>query len=54
MRASGPIDEEGPIGVAAAGLALAAWTVRDLETYRRLERAEVVAICAEAEALDGR
>jgi glycerophosphoryl diester phosphodiesterase len=40
--------------VAAAGLVLAAWTVRDPVTYRALEHAGVVAICAEAEALDPR
>lgn len=36
-----------------AGLNVAAWTVRDLATCRRLEALGVVAICAEAEALDG-
>jgi hypothetical protein len=39
--------------VAAAGLDLATWTVRRRPTYRRLERFGVVAICAEAAALDG-
>ena len=36
-----------------AGLDVAAWTVRRRPTYRRLERLGVVAICAEATALDG-
>jgi glycerophosphoryl diester phosphodiesterase len=36
-----------------AGLEVAAWTVRRRATYRRLERLGVVAICAEAAALDG-
>jgi glycerophosphoryl diester phosphodiesterase len=39
--------------VAEAGLDLATWTVRRRPTYRRLERLGVVAICAEASALDG-
>ena len=34
-------------------LGLAAWTVRDLETYRRLADLGGVAICAEDAALDG-
>jgi glycerophosphoryl diester phosphodiesterase len=37
----------------AAGLEVAAWTVRRRPTFRRLERLGVVAICAEAAALDG-
>jgi glycerophosphoryl diester phosphodiesterase len=36
-----------------AGLEVAAWTVRRLPTYRRLERLGVVAVCTEAGALDG-
>ena len=36
----------------AADLEVAAWTVRRLPTYRKLERMGVVAICAEAAALD--
>jgi glycerophosphoryl diester phosphodiesterase len=39
--------------VAAAGLDLAAWTVRRGATYQRLERMGTFAICAEAAALDG-
>jgi len=42
--------------VAAArvgGLAVAAWTVRDLDGYRRLADLGVIAICAEDAALDG-
>jgi glycerophosphoryl diester phosphodiesterase len=37
----------------AAGLEVAGWTVRRRPTYARLERLGVVAICAEAAALDG-
>ncbi|HSL98358.1 MAG TPA: glycerophosphodiester phosphodiesterase [Candidatus Deferrimicrobiaceae bacterium] len=37
---------------AAAGLDVAAWTVRRRDTFRRLERLGVVAIFAEAAALD--
>jgi len=37
----------------AAGLEVAAWTVRRRPTYRRLERLGVVAICVEGAALDG-
>ncbi len=36
-----------------AGLDVAGWTVRRRDTYRRLEGLGVVAICAEAAALDG-
>ena len=37
----------------AADLEVAAWTVRRLPTYRKLERIGVAAICVEAAALDG-
>ena len=37
----------------AADLEVAAWTVRRRPTYARLARLGVVAICAEAAALDG-
>jgi glycerophosphoryl diester phosphodiesterase len=37
----------------AAGLDVAAWTVRRRPTFARLEREGVVAICVEAAALDG-
>jgi len=47
------IDEDGMARAAGAGLQVAAWTVRDVATYRRLEVLGVTAICAEAEALDG-
>jgi glycerophosphoryl diester phosphodiesterase len=47
------IDERSARRVRAAGLDLAAWTVRRRPTYHRLERLGVVAICAEARALDG-
>ena len=46
--------DEGSIAAArAAGLDVAAWTVRRRATSRRLARLGVVAICAEAAALDG-
>jgi glycerophosphoryl diester phosphodiesterase len=47
------IDETGFARVAEAGLEVAAWTVRDLDTYQRLEDLGVIAICVEAAALDG-
>ena len=47
------IDEGSAARVRAAGLELAAFTVRGRSTFRRLERLGVVAICAEAAALDG-
>jgi glycerophosphoryl diester phosphodiesterase len=37
----------------AAGLEVAAWTVRRRTTYGRLQRAGVIAACVEAAALDG-
>lgn len=37
----------------AAGLEVAAWTVRRRSTYDRLSRMGVVAVCVEAAALDG-
>jgi glycerophosphoryl diester phosphodiesterase len=48
------IDAESFPRVRAAGLDIAAWTVRTRPTYRRLERLGVNAICAEGTALDGR
>ena len=47
------IDEGSAARTRDAGLGLAAWTVRGLETYRRLADLGVVAICAEDAALDG-
>ncbi|HEX7223091.1 MAG TPA: glycerophosphodiester phosphodiesterase [Candidatus Limnocylindrales bacterium] len=47
------IDAAGVARASAAGLEVAAWTVRRRPTYRRLEALGVVAICAEAAALDG-
>jgi glycerophosphoryl diester phosphodiesterase len=47
------IDEAGIARARDAGLGVAAWTVHDLETYERLEALGVVAMCAEAAALDG-
>jgi glycerophosphoryl diester phosphodiesterase len=47
------IDAEGMARAAEAGLAVAAWTVRDPDDYRRLETLGVVAVCVEAAALDG-
>ncbi len=37
----------------AAGLEVAAWTVRRRTTFGRLQRLDVVAACVEAAALDG-
>lgn len=47
------IDEPSLERAEAAGLEVAAWTVRDRAAYRRLAELGVIAICAEAEALDG-
>lgn len=47
------IDEAAVALAADAGLEVAAWTVRDPEVYRRLADFGVIAICAEAAALDG-
>ena len=47
------IDPRSAGRVREAGLDLAAWTVRRRPTYARLERLGVIAICAEAAALDG-
>jgi len=47
------IDASGMRRAAEAGLAVAAWTVRRRDTFRRLERLGVVASCVEASALDG-
>lgn len=47
------IDADGVARATAAGLAVAAWTVRDVGTYEDLEALGVVAICVEAGALDG-
>jgi glycerophosphoryl diester phosphodiesterase len=47
------IDARSAARVREAGFDLAAWTVRRRPTYSRLERLGVVAICAEAAALDG-
>jgi len=46
------IDRTSAARVTAAGLDLAAWTVRRTSTYRRLSNLGVIAICAEAAALD--
>ena len=47
------IDKASIARARAEGLVVAGWTVRRRPTYRRLERLGVVAICAEARALDG-
>lgn len=47
------IDEGSLAACRSAGLGVAAWTLRRTATSRRLERLGVVAICAEAAALDG-
>ncbi len=47
------IDARSALRVAAAGISLAAWTVRRRPTAARLEGLGVAAICVEAAALDG-
>jgi glycerophosphoryl diester phosphodiesterase len=47
------IDARGLARAGQADLAVAAWTVRRRPTFRRLERLGVVAVAAEAAALDG-
>lgn len=47
------IDAEAVARAKAAGLEVAAWTVREPDDYRRLESLGVSVICAEADALDG-
>lgn len=47
------IDEPGVARARAAGLVVAAWTVRRRATFDRLARIGVVAVCVEAAALDG-
>jgi glycerophosphoryl diester phosphodiesterase len=47
------IDEAAVARAAAAGLKVAAWTVREPADYARLEGLGVIGICAEAAALDG-
>lgn len=47
------IDAEAIARARAAGLEVAAWTVREMDDYRRLEALGVSAICVEAAALDG-
>lgn len=47
------VSDESVRRVRDAGIGLAAWTIRDLEAYRRIEDLGAVAICAEAAALDG-
>ena len=47
------IDHGSLAAVRAAGLDVAAWTVRRRTTYGRLQRLGVIAACVEAAALDG-
>ena len=47
------IDDAAAARARDVGLEVAAWTVRDVETYLRLAALGVIAICAEAAALDG-
>jgi glycerophosphoryl diester phosphodiesterase len=47
------LDADGVARAGAAGLMVAAWTVTDPAAYDRLAALGVVAICAEAAALDG-
>jgi glycerophosphoryl diester phosphodiesterase len=49
----GAIDEASAARVKAAGLDLAAYTVRRRPTFERLARLGVMAVCVEAAALDG-
>ena len=47
------IDERSMARAREAGLGVVAWTVRDLEDYRRISGLGAVAICVEDAALDG-
>jgi glycerophosphoryl diester phosphodiesterase len=47
------IDHGSVAAARAAGLEVAAWTVRRRTTYGRLQRLGVIAACVEAAALDG-
>jgi glycerophosphoryl diester phosphodiesterase len=47
------IDAAGMARARREGLEVAAWTLRDLDAYHRLEALGVRAICVEAAALDG-
>ena len=47
------IDAAAADAVRSGGLGLAAWTVRDRDEFERLDAMGVVAVCVEAEALDG-
>ena len=47
------IDQTAIARARGAGLEVAAWTVRELDAYERLAALGVIAICAEAQALDG-
>jgi glycerophosphoryl diester phosphodiesterase len=47
------VDQLGVARLGNAGLGFAAWTVRDRASSQRLEALGAVAICAEADALDG-
>lgn len=47
------VDDAGVARAAAAGLGVATWTVREPDDYRRLQALGLLAICAEAAALEG-
>jgi len=47
------IDDGSVARAKTAGLEVAGWTVRDVDTYRRLAGRGVIAICVEGAALDG-
>jgi glycerophosphoryl diester phosphodiesterase len=47
------VDDASVSAIRAAGLTLAAWTVRESATFSRLDALGVAAMCVEAEALDG-
>jgi len=48
------VDEAAVSHGSSAGLDVAAWTIRDQETVRRMDALGVRAVCVEGEALDGR
>jgi len=48
------VDEEAVAHASGAGLEVAAWTIRDRDTARRMDALGLRAVCVEADALDGR
>jgi glycerophosphoryl diester phosphodiesterase len=49
----GGVDARSVAAASSVGLEVAAWTVRDPDTLRRVVEAGVVAVCAEGDLLDG-